>query len=115
MTVRTHSPLVRIVPFLVAVCLFNLPTQARYSGGSGTADDPYQIATAADLMALGRTPTDYDRHFVLTADIDLDPKLPAAGSSTGPSSLQMPTTLTTGFKALLSLACSMATVTRFHI
>jgi hypothetical protein len=76
MTARTHSPLVRIVPFLLAVCLSNLPAQAKYSGGSGTADDPYQIATAADLIALGETPADYDKHFVLTADIDLDPNLP---------------------------------------
>ncbi|MBP7053950.1 MAG: hypothetical protein KBE65_23300, partial [Phycisphaerae bacterium] len=36
----------------------------------------YQIATAADLIALGETPADYDKHFVLTADIDLDPNLP---------------------------------------
>jgi len=49
---------------------------AQYSGGSGTRDDPYQIATAADLIALGETPEDYDKHFILTADIDLDPNLP---------------------------------------
>jgi hypothetical protein len=49
---------------------------AKYSGGSGTARDPYQIATAADLIALGETPSDYDKHFLLTADIDLDPNLP---------------------------------------
>ena len=48
---------------------------ARYGGGSGTAQDPYQIATAADLMLLGETPKDYDKHFILTADIDLAPNL----------------------------------------
>jgi len=48
----------------------------KYAGGSGTAADPYQIATAADLIALGETPDDYDKHFILTADIDLDPNLP---------------------------------------
>jgi len=51
-------------------------TPCKYSGGSGSAEDPYQIATAADLIALGETPEDYDKHFVLTADIDLDPNLP---------------------------------------
>jgi hypothetical protein len=56
--------------------LFVLPAYAKYSGGSGTAQDHYQIATAADLMALGETLEDYDKHFILTADIDLDPKLP---------------------------------------
>ena len=48
----------------------------KYSGGTGEPNDPYQIATAADLMALGETPEDYDKHFILTADIDLDPNLP---------------------------------------
>ncbi len=48
----------------------------KYTGGSGTANDLYQIATAADLIALGETPEDYDKHFILTADIDLDPNLP---------------------------------------
>lgn len=70
------APIVRTIPFLLAVCLATTATQAQYSGGSGTADDPYQIATAADLIALGETPADYDKHFVLAADIDLDPKLP---------------------------------------
>lgn len=48
----------------------------KYTGGSGTPDDPYQIATAADLIALGEDPNDYDKHFILTANIDLDPNLP---------------------------------------
>ncbi len=48
----------------------------KYSGGSGTAFAPYEIATAADLIALGETPEDYGKHFILTADIDLDPNLP---------------------------------------
>jgi hypothetical protein len=60
----------------LTTCLLVLPVQAKYSGGSGTADDPYQIATAADLIALGNEPNDYDKHFLLTADIDLDPNLP---------------------------------------
>jgi hypothetical protein len=48
----------------------------KYSGGTGEPNDPYQIATAADLIALGETPDDYGKHFILTADIDLDPNLP---------------------------------------
>jgi hypothetical protein len=47
-----------------------------YSGGTGTAEDPYQIATAADLIALNEMPEDYDKHFVLVEDIDLAPNLP---------------------------------------
>ena len=66
----------RTIPFLIAVCLLGLPVYAKYSGGTGEANDPYQIATAADLIALGETPEDYSKHFILTADIDLDPNLP---------------------------------------
>ena len=55
--------------------IFTLDAVARpkceYGGGSGTPHDPYQIATAADLIALGDSPEDYDKHFILTADIDL--------------------------------------------
>ena len=52
------------------------PTPAKYSGGRGVPDNPYQIATAEDLMRLGESPEDYDKHFILIADIDLDPNLP---------------------------------------
>ncbi len=51
-------------------------TTAKYSGGTGEPTDPYQIATAADLIALGETPEDYDKNLLLTADLDLDPDLP---------------------------------------
>ena len=66
----------RVIHVLLTVSLFAVAANAQYSGGSGTADDPYQIATAADLIALGKTPDDYDKQFILTADIDLDPNLP---------------------------------------
>jgi hypothetical protein len=49
---------------------------SKYAGGTGEPNDPYQIATAEDLILLGETPEDYDKHFILTADIDLDPNLP---------------------------------------
>jgi len=67
---------VRAIPLLIVVCFVIFPVQAQYSGGSGTAEDPYQIATAAGLIALGETPEDSDKRFILTADIDLNPKLP---------------------------------------
>jgi hypothetical protein len=49
---------------------------AKYSGGTGEIADPYQIGSAADLVALGADVNDYNKHFVMTADIDLDPNLP---------------------------------------
>jgi hypothetical protein len=58
------------------ISLFVSSAHAKYSGGTGEPDDPYKIATAEDLMLLGETYRDYDKHFVLTADIDMDPNLP---------------------------------------
>ena len=56
--------------------LFWKEGDVTYSGGTGDPNDPYQIATAADLIALGETQENYDKHFILTADIDMDPNLP---------------------------------------
>ena len=44
---------------------------ATYSGGTGTADDPYKISTPADMWTLAETSDDWGKCFVLTADIDL--------------------------------------------
>jgi len=66
----------RTITLLITIFSLSLPAYAKYSGGTGEPDDPYQIATATDLIALGETPEDYDKHFILTADIDLDPNLP---------------------------------------
>ncbi|MBP8604461.1 MAG: hypothetical protein KBI46_01285 [Phycisphaerae bacterium] len=40
-------------------------------GGSGTADNPYQISTPADWQILMSTPQDWDKHFKLTGPLDL--------------------------------------------
>lgn len=39
--------------------------------GSGTEADPYQIQTAGQLESLGDHPELWDRHFVLTAELDM--------------------------------------------
>ena len=54
----------------------DLHAKYGYGGGTGEPNDPYLITTAEDLMLLGDNPEDYDKHFILTADIDLDPILP---------------------------------------
>jgi probable HAF family extracellular repeat protein len=46
-----------------------------YSGGSGIEGDPYQLSSANDLMALSNEPNDWDKYFILTADIDMDPNV----------------------------------------
>ncbi len=42
-----------------------------YSGGQGTLQVPFVLSTPKDLIQLGKSLDDYDKHFVLTADIDL--------------------------------------------
>ncbi len=50
--------------FLSCICL-------GYSGGSGTSADRYQISVVADWQELMATSGDLDKHFILTADLDL--------------------------------------------
>lgn len=76
MLAANNTIIMWIVPLGIAVCSITSPAQARYSGGSGTDLAPYQIATAADLILLGDSPQDYDKHFIVTGDLDLDPHLP---------------------------------------
>jgi len=54
----------------VIVCGITAMVSA-YSGGTGEPNNPYQIADANDLIQLGNDPCNYDKCFVLTADIDL--------------------------------------------
>ena len=56
-----------IISLLVIISLLSIPAYAKYSGGTGVTNDPYQIATAEDLMLLGDSPEDYNKNFILTA------------------------------------------------
>jgi len=69
----------RTIPILLCIALWTTSLQA-YSGGAGTPDDPYQIATAEDLIALGDTPDDYDKHFILTQVRQLGQKVKFFGA-----------------------------------
>jgi hypothetical protein len=42
-----------------------------YSGGTGEQNDPYRIATAADMNAIGANPADWGSHFLLVNDVNL--------------------------------------------
>jgi len=44
---------------------------APYSGGYGMIGSPYQIASVTDFQTLSATPTDWNKSFILTANIDL--------------------------------------------
>jgi len=76
MATAGNSRICRSILLTITIFSLSLPAYAKYSGGTGEPNDPYQIATHEDLMLLGETPEDYDKHFILTADIDLDPNLP---------------------------------------
>ena len=47
-----------------------------FNGGAGEPNDPFQIATAQQLVSIGDDPNLLDKHFVLIYDIDLDPNGP---------------------------------------
>ena len=44
---------------------------ATYSGGTGDPNNPYLIATAEDMNSIGAHPNDWDKHFLLMADVNL--------------------------------------------
>ncbi len=44
---------------------------SAYSGGDGTRENPYQIADVNNLLQLGADVNNYDKFFILTADINL--------------------------------------------
>ncbi len=59
--------------FALTILAAAVPCFAKYSGGSGTPQDPYQIADHNDLYALADDTNDYNQCFIMTADIDLTP------------------------------------------
>ena len=69
-----NTILLRASFFVVALSSLCTVTNAqdKYSGGSGTSSDPYQIATTDDLIELSNTPSDWSsiKYFIQTADIE---------------------------------------------
>jgi len=62
--VSVRSPRnLRTIPLLIAVCLVTLPAYAKYSGGTGEPNDPYQIATATDDAQAFDAFAQWLRHF----------------------------------------------------
>ena len=60
--------------FMAALVVAAFPVCAHaafYSGGLGTAAAPYRISVVADWKLLMSTPADWNKYFILTADIDL--------------------------------------------
>jgi hypothetical protein len=63
---------------LIVLAIGTGPSWAvEFAGGTGEPNDPYLIATAEHLTAIGLDPNLLDKHYLLVADIDLDPNLSA--------------------------------------
>jgi hypothetical protein len=67
-----------IVNFIVILACFvtSQLSAVEFAGGTGEPNDPYQIATAEQLIVIGNDWNLLDKHFVIVDDIDLDPNLP---------------------------------------
>ena len=66
--VQRGAKLLAVAGFIVLVSSANASFALQ---GSGTESDPYLIADANDLMVMAADTGDYDKCFMMTADIDL--------------------------------------------
>jgi hypothetical protein len=66
----SFSSLASVRLFAVALTLTLAARSAfgAYSGGTGEPNNPYQISTREDLLALGADANDYGKCFILMAD-----------------------------------------------
>ena len=67
---------------LLAIAVMLVFTQSAYcgtyGGGVGTAEEPFIIETAEHMQDIGANSGDWDKHFVLMADIDLSARRQSA-------------------------------------
>jgi len=68
---KRNSVVGGIVCAAVVLCCVNGLGAAEFAGGTGEPNDPFQIATAEQLISIGSDPNLAKSHFVLTASIDL--------------------------------------------
>lgn len=69
---------IHTVIWTIVVGLGGLTAHAAepFAGGTGQPNDPYQIETAEQLLAIGADPNLSGEHFILNNDIDMDPNGP---------------------------------------
>jgi hypothetical protein len=60
-----------ILALAIIALLAGTAAEAKYSGGTGEPNDPYQIATAEDLNDIGNHEEDFNKHFILVNDVNL--------------------------------------------
>lgn len=71
MSETRNSSLLGKITVLVFICYCSLSAQAKYGGGTGEPNDPYQIWDANHMQAIGGDSNDWDKCFKLMADVDL--------------------------------------------
>ncbi len=57
--------------FCLGIAFSSSSRAAGYGGGTGTAEDPYQIWTPQQMNNIGTNPNDWDDHFILMADLNM--------------------------------------------
>ncbi len=62
----------RIVFAVIITVVLSGTSWGKYSGGSGTEDDPYQIGTTNDWINLKYSSEDWNKYIILIADIDFN-------------------------------------------
>ena len=71
MTKKTNLRLTAVVLLAVLSTFTSSIFAGTYSGGTGEPNDPYLIATPEDLNSIGLDSNDWDKHFLMTADINM--------------------------------------------
>ena len=59
------------ITILVVICFIGIPVHGKYGGGTGERNDPYLIFTPEQMNEIGLNEYDWNKHFLLCADIDL--------------------------------------------
>jgi len=68
---RRNKPNPSCVCLLILFCSIHAAAGA-YSGGEGTDASPYLLSCKQDILDLASRPADFDKSFLLTADIDME-------------------------------------------
>ncbi|MDX1640667.1 MAG: GLUG motif-containing protein [Balneolaceae bacterium] len=61
--------ILNILVFLLISCVNNSESETQFEGGTGTEENPYQIATVEQLQQIGEE-QNLDKHFLQVKDID---------------------------------------------
>ncbi len=67
---KTKAAFIIYIAAIISVVCGN--ALGKYSGGTGEPNNPYQIASKADLLALAADTNDYSKCFILTADVNME-------------------------------------------